>query len=274
VLQAAELGASAPGLLDVTLLAVLQGLTEFLPVSSSGHLVLAEHLLGLQEGGLALVVALHVGSLISVLAIYHRDVLAMLRDLLAGRPRMALLVLLASVPAAVVGILFEDWFEERFADSRSTAWELIATGVMLGVAEVLRRRRGTVERPYKPLSAAGALLIGAAQAVAILPGISRSGATISTSLALGQHPVEAARFSFLMASPLMLGAGIKKSLDLFAEPVSSAEMTALVVGVATSAIAGWVVIRFLLNFLRRRGLQWFAYYRIALAAVVAAFLLR
>lgn len=273
MLQAAELGASAPGLLDVTLLAILQGLTEFLPISSSGHLVLAEHLLGLEEGGLALVIALHVGSLISVLAVYHRDVVATLRDLFGGRPRMALLVLLASVPAGVVGILFDDWFEERFADSRSTAWELVATGVMLGVAEALRRRRGTAERPYVPLSAPGALLIGVAQAVAILPGVSRSGATISTSLALGQHPVEAARFSFLMVLVAIGGAALLELRKVGgAEEGLAAGVPLTLWGIAVSAFVGWVALRLLLAFLGRGAFGWFGVYCVVLGGTWLLFL--
>jgi undecaprenyl-diphosphatase len=199
--------------------------------------------------------------------VYHRDVVATLRDLLAGRPRMALLVLLASVPAAFVGILFEDWFEARFADSRSTAWELIATGVMLGVAELLRRRRGTVERPYKPLSAPGALVIGAAQAVAILPGISRSGATISASLALGQHPVEAARFSFLMVLVAIGGAALLQVRKLAgSEEGLTAGVPLTLWGIAVSAVVGWVALRLLLAFLGRGAFGWFGVYCVALGA--------
>jgi undecaprenyl-diphosphatase len=261
------LAEGAPDFLDVTLLAVTQGLTEFLPISSSGHLVLLEHLLGLQQGGLALVVALHVGSLISVLAVYHADVQAILRDLFGGRPRMALLILLASVPAAVVGILFEDWIEARFADSRSTAWELIATGIMLAAAEFLRRRRGTVERPYRELTAPGALVIGAAQAVAILPGVSRSGATISASLALGQHPVEAARFSFMMLLVAIGGAALLEVRKLAgSEEGLTAGVPLTLWGIAVSAVVGWVALRLLLAFLGRGAFGWFAVYCVALGA--------
>ena len=119
-----------------------------------------------------------------------------------------------------------------------------------------------------------AVAIGAAQTLALIPGVSRSGITIVTGMMCGLRRDQSARFSFLMASPLMLGAGIKKSMDFFGspEPITSPEITAMLVGIATSAIAGWLVIRFLLDFLRKRGLEWFAYYRIALALAVAAFM--
>lgn len=258
--QAAELGAHAPGLLDVTLLAVLQGLTEFLPVSSSGHLVLAEHLLGLREGGLALVVALHLGTLISVLIVYAGSVRETLRELASGRPRTALLLILASVPAALVGIGFEDWIEQRFGDARGAAWGLLVTAAVLGVSELLRRRRAKRAVPPRTIGAGTALAIGLAQAVAILPGVSRSGSTISAGLALGVEPVEAARFSFLMSLIAVGGAALLQARELSGEDPGSPGVLLLAWGVALSAAVGWVALRLLIAFLGRGAFGWFALY--------------
>lgn len=264
MLQAAELGAAAPGVLDVTLLAILQGLTEFLPVSSSGHLVLAEHLLGLSEGGLGLVVALHVGTLISVLVVYASSVRETVIDLVRGKPAMALKLVLASLPAAVVGIGFEDWIEERFGDARGAAWGLLVTAGVLGVSELLRRRRARKRMPERPIGAGTALCIGLSQAVAILPGVSRSGSTISTALALGVAPAEAARFSFLMSLIAVGGAALLQARELGGEDPGSPGVLLLAWGVALSALVGWVALKLLLAFLGRGAFGWFALYCAAL----------
>jgi undecaprenyl-diphosphatase len=260
VLQAAELGASAPGVLDVTILALLQGLTEFLPVSSSGHLVLAEHLLGLREGGLALVVALHVGTLLSVLAVYAASVRETLVDLARGRPAVALKLVLASLPAALIGIGFEDWIEQRFGDARGAAWGLLATAAVLAAAEFMRRKRARARTPERPIGAGTALAIGVAQAVAILPGVSRSGATISTALALGVNPVEAARFSFLMSLIAVGGAALLQARELGGEDPGSPGVLLIAWGVVLSAVTGWFALRLLIAFLGRGAFGWFALY--------------
>lgn len=262
--QAAEIGASAPDVLDVTLLAVLQGLTEFLPVSSSGHLVLAEHVLGLREGGLGLAVALHVGTLLSVLVVYASSVRDTLLDLLRGRPREALLLLLASAPAAVVGIGFEDWIERRFGDARGAAWGLLVTAGLLALAEWLRRARARRRMPERPIGAGLALAVGLSQAVAILPGVSRSGSTISTALALGAAPADAARFSFLMSLIAVGGAALLQARELGGEDPGSPGVLLLAWGVALSALVGYVALRLLLSFLGRGAFGWFALYCAAL----------
>lgn len=264
MLPAAEVGAGAASALDVTLLAVLQGLTEFLPVSSSGHLVLAEHLLGLQEGGLALAVALHVGTLLSVLLVYAGAVRETLVDLVRGRPAMAFKLVLASVPAAAIGLLFEDWIEERFSDARGAALGLLLTAAVLGASEVLRRRRLRGGGPARPLSAGKALAVGVAQAVSILPGVSRSGSTISTALALGVAPAEAARFSFLMSLIAVGGAALLQARDLGGEDAGSPGVLLLAWGVALSALVGWGALKLLLAFLGRGAFGWFALYCAAL----------
>jgi undecaprenyl-diphosphatase len=260
VLQAVDATSGTADWIEVTLLAVLQGLTEFLPVSSSGHLVLAEHLLGLREGGLALAVALHVGTLLSVLWVYAGSVRETLWDLLRGRPRQVLLLLLASVPAGMVGVLFEDWIEERFGDPRGAAFGLLVTAAVLALSEFLRRRRERARVAPRPVGPLVALGIGAAQAVAILPGVSRSGSTIATALALGVAPADAARFSFLMSLIAVGGAALLQARELVGEEAVGPGVGLLAWGVLLSAVVGWAALRLLLSFLGRGAFGWFALY--------------
>jgi undecaprenyl-diphosphatase len=180
--------------------------------------------------------------------------------------RLAWYVVAACVPAGLAGYFFEGPIEVYFRHPG-----VIVVTLLLGAFLFLWvERRFQSQGEMQSLSLKQAVAIGAAQALALIPGVSRSGITIVVGMMCGLRRDQAARFSFLMASPLMLAAGAKKSLDLLGEPITSTEMTALIVGVVTSTVAGWLVIRFLLSFLRRRGLEWFAYYRIALAIVVLA----
>jgi undecaprenyl-diphosphatase len=263
------------------ILGVVQAVTEFLPISSSAHLILARHALGFEAvDGLTFDVALHIGTLLAVVVYFWGDLRWLARGFLGSiartngptdpAGRLAWYVLAACVPAGIVGALFEADIEYYFRHP-----SVIVVTLLLGAFLFLWvERRFSSDGEMPSLSLKQAVAIGAAQSLALIPGVSRSGITIVVGMMCGLRRDQAARFSFLMASPLMLAAGMKKSLDLFSEPISSTEMTALVIGVATSAFAGWLVIRFLLNFLRRRGLEWFAYYRIVLAVFVAALLLR
>ena len=258
-----------PDALDVVLLAVIQGLTEFLPVSSDGHLVLLGSMLGVADGGLLVPVVLHLGTLLAVLAVYRQSVVDVLKDLLGGKPRYALLVLLGSVPAGVVGVAFEDWFEERFKEPRTAAWGLLATACILLASEILRRRHKQAPRAdIRPLDA---LVIGSGQALAILPGVSRSGSTIGAGLGLGIVPSEAARFSFLLSLVAVGGAVLLESRKLLgAEDPAAPGVGVLALGVAVSAAVGWCALRLLLTFLERGILRWFALY---CAVVGTAYLL-
>jgi undecaprenyl-diphosphatase len=257
----------APDGLEVTLLAVVQGLTEFLPVSSSGHLVLLEEALGVEEAGLLLPVALHVGTLLAVLAVYRQTVLAILRDLIAGRPRYVLLLLAGSVPAGLAGVLLKDWFEERFTDPRAAAGGLLVTALILLVSDAARRRQAARGEPRSIPRWRDAWLIGAAQAIAILPGISRSGSTIGAGLLVGLNPAEAARFSFMLSVVAIGGAAAVEARGLFAGEDRSAPSVLLVAwGVVVAAVVGWVALKLLLAFLHRGAFLWFAAYCAALGA--------
>ena len=262
------------------ILGLVQAVTEFLPISSSAHLILARTALDFDVvDGLTFDVAVHIGTLMAIVVYFWGDLRALARGFLTSvakrdgdadpASRLSWYVIAACVPAGIVGFFFEKPIEIYFRHPSVIVVTLVLGALLFLWVE--RRFQHTGE--MQSLTFWGAVAIGASQTLALVPGVSRSGITIVAGMMCGLKRDQAARFSFLMASPLMLGAGVKKSIDLFAEPVSSAEMTALIVGIATSAIAGWIVIRFLLNFLRGHGLGWFAYYRIALAAVVAAFLL-
>lgn len=261
------------------ILGLIQAATEFLPISSSAHLLLARAVLDFDVvDGLTFDVALHVGTLIAIVIYFREDLLALLRGFLAsiqgrgaGNPmsRLAWFALAACVPAGLVGYFYEAAIEVYFRHPSVTVVTLLLGAFLFLWVE----RRFNHGGDMRALTLGRAVAIGASQTLALIPGVSRSGITICTGMMCGLRRDEAARFSFLMASPLMLGAGIKKSLDLMGTPLLPGELTALIVGVATSAIAGWVVVRFLLSFLRRHGLQVFAYYRIVLALAVLAFML-
>jgi undecaprenyl-diphosphatase len=244
----------------------VQGLTEFLPVSSTAHLIIAEKLFHLDPDrfGLSFDVALHLGTALAVLLYFITTWLALLRDVLAGRWRIPLLVVAGTIPAAVAGALFESAVERELRDVRYIVAGLVVGSVLFWLAERAAAQRRGIDR----LGIGDALFMGVAQAIALLPGISRSGITISSGLARGLTRAEATRFSFLLATPIIVGAGAKTLLDarhateLFAEP------QALAVGFAVSFLSGLAAVAFMVRFLRANSLNWFIPYRIALAAAL------
>lgn len=249
----------------VLVLAILQGLTEFLPISSSGHLVLAGAALDLpQEGRLALNVALHLGTLVAVLGVYRRDVLGLLRDLFAGRWSAPLLVVLGTLPAAIVGLGLKRHVAAASESVAVTGWGLLVTAVCLVIGEAARRRaqaraRAGEDTRHGPRRS-DALLIGLAQASAILPGISRSGATIASGMLRGLSPREAARFSFLLSIPTIAGAAVLELPDAIEGGFGGLNSGWVACGMLVSAIVGWFALRGLLATLRRGGFLWFALY--------------
>jgi undecaprenyl-diphosphatase len=264
-------------LLQAFLLGVLQGVTEFLPVSSSGHLVLVPWLLGWTSPGLAFDAVVHWGTALAVIVYFWRDwvsiaraffhslqVLALGREtrffgknLVSTREaRLAWFILLGTVPAALIGYLLEDFFEGMFARPVVAAGFLLVTAALLTVTEWLGRR----ERDLDELTWPDALLVGLAQALAIFPGISRSGATIAAGLARGLRREPAARFSFLLATPIILGAGLLELLDLAQMRDLAAQAPVLVAGFLSAGVVGFECIHLLLRYLQRRRLYPFAVY--------------
>ena len=263
-------------LLRAVFLGLLQAATEFLPVSSSGHLVLAPELIGDDVSTLTFDVALHLGTTVAVVAYFWRDwariIASGLRDFtqhgvrLTGWSQYSLLglwVVVATIPAALVGLLFGDTIDEQLREPWVVGVSLIVFGLLIGA---LDRWGGTVAR-LLDMTAGRAVTIGVAQAVALIPGVSRSGITIAAGRGLGFDRPSAARFSFLMSAPVIFGAGILQFGDALSsdEPVDWGPMVA---GAVVAAIAGALVIRWLLRYLERGTLLPFVWYRIGLGALV------
>jgi undecaprenyl-diphosphatase len=269
-------------ILQAFVMGIVQGLTEFLPVSSSGHLVIVPWLFGWDDAfitSLAFSVMLHLGTLIALLAYFRADWLriipagfATIRDRsFRGDPdrKLAWLLVAATVPAAIVGFLFSDFFETQVRQIGLVAVTLIVGGVILWIADRVGRQDKTVADVTFPI----AVGIGAAQTLALIPGISRSGISISAGRLAGLDRPSAARFAFLMATPITAGAIVFEARKLLTgEAGVDVAIGPLVVGMVTSMVAGFVAIHFMLRYLRTRSLDIFVWYRFALAAVVIVLL--
>jgi undecaprenyl-diphosphatase len=254
--------------LAAAVLGLVQGLTEFLPVSSTAHLILAQEVLKLdpERFGLSFDVALHLGTALAVLLYFARTWWSLLADLVHGRWRMPLLVALGTLPAAVAGVLLESTVERTLRSPLYIVIGLVVGSVLFVVAERVARQR----RSVGDLRPVDAVYMGAAQAIALLPGISRSGITISAGLTRDLHRAEATRFSFLLATPVILGAGLKTLLDARKAEALFSRPDVLAIGFAVSFLAGLAAVAFMIRFLRTNSLSWFVAYRLALAAVIVA----
>jgi undecaprenyl-diphosphatase len=267
-------------------LGIVQGLGEFLPISSSAHLVVTPWLLGWPDPGLAFDVALHVGTLAAVLYAFAGDwariIMAAFQGLFRGRPfegdaRMLWLLALASVPGAVAGLALEDFADTTFRSPLLIAATMAGVGTVLLFADRHSARVGAGEgageeaHDARHVTTRDAVLIGCAQALAIVPGVSRSGATISMALFLGYRREEAARFSFLLATPITLGAALHKVPHL----LGASNVHVVLLGIVVSGVVGLLAIRVLLAYVRTRSYRPFVYYRWAFAAMlVVVYLVR
>lgn len=267
---------AASGALAVLLLAVVQGLAEFLPISSSGHLVLGRSLLGLEEAGLTLDVALHVGTLAAVTYAYRSDVRKLLSDVLAGRFGLAIWLLVATVPVGVVGILFKDRIELAASTVAAAGGGLLLTSVLLLLGERARNRNDAEGVPESSEVEEGsedlpglrfAILIGLAQCLALWPGVSRSGTTIAAGLMLGLGSSSAARLSFLMSLPAVAGAAVVSLPEAIQEGVAGVGFSWVLAAVVLSALVGILALRLLLLVLHRGAFRWFALYTLVLGAL-------
>lgn len=252
--------------LQAAALGLVQGLTEFLPVSSSGHLVLGQHLLAIKEPTLLFDIAVHVGTLLAVLVVFRDDLLGMIRGLWErseqgqrGR-RLIMLVVVGSIPTALIGLLLKDYFEAMFSSLLAVGVSLMVTGGLL----YLTRLAPKESRDLKRTGPGRALIIGAIQGMAITPGISRSGSTISIALLLGVDRKLAAHYSFLLSIPAILGALALQVKDL--EPTTVLPWTTMLVGGTVAALSGYGALRLLLKLVQGGRLHWFAPYCWALGA--------
>ncbi len=271
--------------LHALVLGIVQGLTEFLPISSSAHLVIIPWLLGWGESGLTFDVALHLGTLVAVLAYFWQDLLQMViavpraavRRQLTTDPmaRLALILVVGSVPAGVAGLLAQDAVDRHFhAGAGDGAVAVIAAlMIALALALYLAERRATHTRHLLAVSWQDGLIIGLAQALALLPGVSRSGSTITAGLFRDLKRDAAARFSFLLGVPAILGAGLLEIRDLLAEGLPADQRAPFAVGVVAAAVVGYLAIAFLLRYLQRNSTLIFVGYRLAVGAGVLALVL-
>jgi undecaprenyl-diphosphatase len=257
--------------LQVIVLAIVQGLTEFLPISSSGHLVLVPSAAGWADQGLAFDVAVHFGSLLAVCAYFRDDILALLRGggqlltLQSQTPesRMALAIGIGTIPAAIAGLALAGWIE---ANLRSPA-VIVVTLSGYAIVMLLADRFGRREKSVANVSIFDAVVIGCAQALALVPGTSRSGVTISAARILGFDRLDAARFSFLLSAPVILLATVYEMGKLIVGDVA-VEWLQLSIAVLVSAIVAYASIDFFMRFVSRIGLLPFAVYRLVLAAII------
>jgi undecaprenyl-diphosphatase len=267
------------------LIGLIQGLTEFIPVSSSAHLELAPWIFGWDTNGLlgslSFDVFLHLGTLVALLVYFWRDWLRLIGAVVASmgerrigddpQRRLGWLLILATIPAAIIGFVGEGFVDDVLHGDSDAIRLAIAAFLVIGAAGLwLADRLGSRGRRLDELAVPSALTIGFSQALALLPGISRSGATITAGLALGLTRESAARFSFLLATPITLGAGLFGSRHLLQEAHTGTEWLALAAGLLAATLAGLAAIGFLLAWLRSRSVAIFSVYRVAVAVLVVA----
>lgn len=259
-------------LIQAAMFGILQGITEFLPISSSGHLMLAHYFFGMHEAELAFDVTLHIGTLLAILFYFRADFLELGLGVLGLKERqevarlrtLFLHLVIATIPGALAGLLLGRAAEESFRNPLLVAVALAAAGALLLAADRLGRRN----RDFAAIGLVDALLIGASQALAIIPGVSRSGSTISCGMALGLTRQAAVRFSFLLSAPIIFGAGVHELPKIIKGGLLTDQAAVYLTGLAASAISGYLVIAFLMRFIRARSLAIFAWYRFLLAALV------
>ena len=247
---------------DAIILGILQGLTEFLPVSSSGHLVIAEALLHVKEPGVSFEVLAHVGTLLSVLVYFRVRIWHLIQSLytpsMQTERKIILFLIIGTIPAGLVGVLLKDFFENAFSDPITTSAMLLVTGAILLVTRF-------VKKGEKPLNLWTSIIMGIGQACAIMPGISRSGSTIAVGMIAGVKPSEAAEFSFLLAIPAIGGATVLSFRDLMA--ADNTHMTHYLVGALFAFVTGLVAVYGVLATIRKGKFDYFAYYCFAAGAL-------
>jgi undecaprenyl-diphosphatase len=248
-------------IIEALILGVVQGLTEFIPVSSSGHLVLLQQIFNITEGSLTFTVFVHLGTLIAVFLVFFKDIVAMVRRPLA---RLPMLIITGAAVTAVFGFLFEDQIRGIFDSGKYLGINFILTGLILWIVDQYRRGYKTLT----DMSFLDAGFIGLLQAVAMLPAISRSGMTIAAGLIRRMDRREAARFSFLLSIPVILGTGLLEGMSLLESGFESIPLTPVIIGTAAAAVTGYFAIQYMLNVLTKGSLKIFSYYVIALGILV------
>ena len=265
---------------DSLLLGFLQGITEFLPVSSSGHLVVAQALLGIKKTGISFEIFVHFGTLMSIFVMFRKDIGAMAAAFfkIIRNPKnivvsyrsdkqfkLLVIILISTIPAGVIGILFKESFEMLFSSPKQVGYAFIFTGILLFSTKFAITRSAEI-------GIGNALIIGFAQAFAIIPGISRAGSTIGAGMLRGISGEEAARFSFLLAIPVIAGATLLQVIDIYEYGLKELSLTVAAVGIISSFLTGIFAIRLLMGVLKRGKLHYFSWYCIALGVVTIFFI--
>lgn len=261
-------------LLHLFFLSLVQGLTEFLPVSSSGHLALFPRIFGEADQGILIDVALHIGTLLAILIYYRRDILNIVLAIVTWHParvkdrNLGLLIALGSVPTFIVGIIIHVLFPEGIRSVAVITFNMVAFAVLMGFAD----KKGAQEKTVHDISVKGALLAGLAQSIALIPGVSRSGITMTAARFMGFKRTEAARFSFLLGIPAMAAAGAMSLLEI-AQADNPGLWHDAAIAVALSFAAGLAAIHFMMRWLRNAGLMPFVVYRLALGVFLFFYLI-
>ncbi len=251
-------------IIKVMVLGLIQGLTEFLPVSSSGHLVLFQNIFGIEEATQAFSILLHTATLIAVFIYYWKDIWALMRH---PFQRMTALLIAGTIPTVIIALLFNDTFDSIFGGGKFIGFNFIFTGLILLYADSRKGGRKKVRN----MSIFDALVVGLMQGIAILPAVSRSGMTISACLSRGMDRENAARFSFLLSIPAILGAMVLTIKDMLSGDVALVEtfgVVPMIVGFVTAAVSGYLAIRFMVEVIKKGKLKWFSVYVFILGAVL------
>ena len=266
-MEAYELASYDMTLLQAIILGIIQGLTEFIPVSSSGHLALGQYYFNVGHDMLFILV-IHIGTLVPVVVVFWKDVWALIRN---PFQKMTLLLIVASVPIGVIGLLMRGIVGDAFGNIGAMAVGFVVTATILLISDRLRKGKKTTE----DITYFDALCIGVAQAVAIFPGISRSGSTIAAALARGINREDAAKFIFLMSIPAILGALLVEIFDLVRDytiTMADVNLANLTAGLFASMISGYFAVKFMLAAIKKAKLRYFAFYVLILAAVIGVYM--
>lgn len=250
--------------LEAFILGIIQGLTEFLPISSTGHLYLGRNLFGLQEAGLLLDTMLHVGTLLAVFVFYKNEFITILKNPFS---KLTFLLVVGTIPAVIFGLAFKDYIDEISKTGVTIGWEFLLTGLFLWLADSAKDGYKRMDE----ISYRDAFIIGTFQAIAIMPAISRSGMTIVAALWRKLDRETAAYFSFLLSTPAIAGAIVLQTKDLLGGAGEQISLSALLVGIISSAFFGYVAVKWMIGYLKKHSLKPFAMYVWALGFIVLIF---
>lgn len=254
------------GILEAAFLGLIQGLTEFLPVSSSGHLVLFQNIFGIEEATQTFDILLHLATLIGIFVVYWQDIWALMKK---PFQRTTYLLIAGTIPTVIIALLFNDTFQGIFGEGKFIGFNFLITGLILLYADTKSAGR----KKIKNMSIFDGVLVGIMQGIAILPAVSRSGMTISTSLARGLDRDSAARYSFLLSIPAVLGATVLAIKDMVTGEAAigaTVGVLPMLVGFIVAAVSGYLAIRFMIDVIKKGKLRWFSYYVFALGAFLIA----